>query len=112
MAKDYVQIESIPNPIERQKASVATKRKQPVVAIDFEETESKTTCSKDSDESDEEFATEYESEKEDEEVPAKTTSKPTASSKDKGKGIQTSDTQRYVAINAFSPLFFPKKSES
>ena len=108
-AKDFVQTESIPDPIERQKANVATKGKQPIVATEFEDIES--NGSKDSDESDEEFAAEEELEYE-EEVPTKTTSKTNASTKEKGKGIQSSDTQWYVAANALLPLFFTKKSES
>ena len=49
--------------------------------------------------------------KDEEEVPAKTTPKPTASTKEKGKGIQFLDTLGYVATNAFSLLFFTKISK-
>ena len=89
ISKGSIQIEYVPIP-GRQKENFATKGKQPIVAIKFEETESES--SEDSDESSEEFDAEKEPEEEDEEVPTKTTSKPFAFAKDKGKGIQSSDT--------------------
>ena len=106
ISKGTIQTKSVPDPIERQKANVATKGKQPIVATKFEET--KYDDSEDSDESNEEFDAEEEPEEEDEEVSAKTTSKPSATAKDKGKGIESSDTQWYVATKAFSQLFFTK----
>ena len=112
IAKDYVQTKSILDPTERQKASVVIKGKQPIIATEFEETEYEIIEYEDSADLDEEFATEEESKEEDEEVPVKTTSRPTASTKDKGKCIQTSDTKGNVATDAFLLLFFSKKSES
>ena len=45
-------------------------------------------------------------------MPIKTTTKATATTRDKGKGIQTMDTQGYVASNSNSPIFFSKKTKS
>ena len=104
MSNGSVQTKYVPDPIKQQKVNVATKEKQPIIAIEFEETKSKS--SKEINESNEEFDPEKEPEKEDEAVPAKIPSKPYASTKDKGQGIQFLDTQGYVATKAFSPLFF------
>ena len=65
--------------------NITTKGKQPIVDTEYEET--KSDGSEDSDESDEEFDAEEEPEEKDEEVHAKTTSKPSTATKDKGKGI-------------------------
>ena len=112
MVKDSIQTEVVPNSTEQEKANVATKRKKFIIATKYEETESETLSLEDSNESNEEYAGEEEYEGEKEVMPAKPTSKAIATTKDKGKGIQTMDTYGYVASNAYSHLFFTKKSKS
>ena len=106
-SKGFVQTKFVPDLIKWHKTNIATKEKQPIIATESKKTES--DDSEDSDESDEEFDVAKE---EDEEVHAKTTSESSASTKDKGKGIQSSNTQGYVATNPYSPFFFIKQSES
>ena len=84
--KDSIQTESVPSTSEKAKANVTTKEKKPIIATKLDDSESETLSSKDNDESDEEYAGEEESEEE-EAIPTKPTSKSTASTKDKGKGI-------------------------
>ena len=78
-SKDFVQTKSVPDPTEQQKANVAIKRQQPIVATESEEIEPKSF--EDNDEFYEEFDAEKEPKEEDEVIMARPHQNPLPSPK-------------------------------